>query len=94
MNPAQKKPGRTGLACVAGVWCDSPEFHAWLSELARQPVTKADAIEFVYLACGIESRAELDTDKLAAQRFIETIRRPYRQWLARRAVGPNNANSK
>lgn len=94
MSPALRQSSPSGLARVAGIWCDSPDFHTWLAELAGQPITKADAVEFVYLVCGIQSRAELDTDKIAAQRFVEEIRGPYRQWLAGRATAPEKARSK
>ncbi|MCI3205856.1 MULTISPECIES: hypothetical protein [Pandoraea] len=88
MSAMQRKVGRTGLASVAGVWCDSPDFHAWLEELAGQPFTKADAVEFIYLACEIQSRSELDTDERAARLFVEKIRRPFREWLGGKPAAP------
>ncbi len=70
-----------GLAQLAGIWCASPDFHRWLYELGGLPVTEDDAIEFVYLACEINSRAELDTNERAAHVFVEKIHRPFREWL-------------
>lgn len=75
-----------GLAQLAGIWCASPDFHRWLYELSGMPATEEDAIEFVYLACEIRSRAELDTDERAARLFVERVRRPFREWLNGRPV--------
>lgn len=71
-----------GLSRLAGVWCASSDFHQWLSELGGQPVTKDDAIEFIYLICEINSRSELDTNERAARIFVEKVHLPYRIWLA------------
>lgn len=70
-----------GLAQLAGIWCASPDFHRWLFDLGGMPAGEEDAIEFIYLACEINSRAELDTDDRAARLFVEKVRSPFREWL-------------
>ena len=35
----------------------------------------------IYVLCGIESRVELDHDKVAEQKFHTLIRIPYGEWL-------------
>lgn len=79
-----------GLAQLAGIWCASPDFHNWLSELGGMPAIEEDAIEFVYLACEINSRSQLDTNERAARLFIEKVHRPFREWLkGRPAAAPS-----
>ncbi|VVE41878.1 hypothetical protein PCO31111_04219 [Pandoraea communis] len=84
-----------GLAQLAGIWCSSPDFHQWLFELGGLPANEDDAIEFVYLACEINSRSELDSNERAARLFVEKVRRPFREWLnGRPAAAPSRQRNK
>lgn len=84
-----------GLARLAGIWCASPDFHRWLYELGGMPADEDDAIEFVYLACEVNSRAELDTNERAARLFVDRVRGPFREWLdGRPAPSPSRQHKK
>lgn len=60
------------LARLAGRLCQKPEF---------QRFAKVDSIEaaaaWVRKTCQVDSRAQLDHDDEAAQRFHNLVRRPY-----------------
>ncbi|WP_150614841.1 hypothetical protein [Pandoraea terrigena] len=59
------------------------------------PAAEEDAIEFIYLACEINSRAELDTDERAARLFVEKVRGPFREWLnGKPAASPSRQRKK
>lgn len=64
----------------AGMLARDPEFIAFVADLASCEVTADDAAELIRLACGIESRRELNTDAGAVVRFNRFIREPFRAW--------------
>lgn len=70
----------TSLVRLAGILPRQPEFRAWLAEAAHQPITADDAAEFIRIACGVDSRRELDTNGGAADRFHTIVRRPFLAW--------------
>ncbi|MBR8114456.1 hypothetical protein KDX10_32965 [Burkholderia cenocepacia] len=43
-------------------------------------VSEEQAAEFIRLVCEVESRAELATNREAARRFHEYLRRPFIAW--------------
>ncbi|VVE74153.1 hypothetical protein PCA31118_04691 [Pandoraea captiosa] len=70
----------TTLTRLAGILPRQPQFRAWLEEAAHQPITADDAAEFIRIACGVDSRRELDTNGSAADRFHNIVRRPFLAW--------------
>ena len=85
------------LCVMACVFCRDPLFHTWLNVLEsdckdrdQNPFepTEEFAKDFILQLCGIESRNDLDTNKLAAYRFHQLIRIPFVTWKAQqRAEG-------
>lgn len=87
LKPATSEPAPKGgsLSRDAAMMCQEPDFQRWvLSEFPDQrdaaegstPVAWAASV--VRAVCGIESRAELESDPAAAKRWHELIRKPYR----------------
>jgi hypothetical protein len=72
------------MARLAGIWCADPLFWQWLREQRFDVENEKEAAEFVRFTCGIESRAELDSNDEAAAIFLQEIRGPYMQWLEQR----------
>jgi hypothetical protein len=63
---------KQSLAQVAGMLCTLPEFWKHLRVSGEQ-----EAAAHVRAACGVRSRAELDTNAYAAELFHERVRRPF-----------------
>jgi len=85
--PASDKPKGGALSKLAGMWCASPEFWVWINGVAEMtwPIVSADhAAEFVRDMCGIDSRAELDHDEVAAEKFHRLIRGPFAKYTQAR----------
>jgi len=81
------KPKGGALSKLAGRWCQDPEFWAWINGAAEMtwPIESADhAAEFVRDMCGIDSRAELDHDEVAAEKFHRLIRGPFAKYTQAR----------
>lgn len=71
------------LAKLAGMWCNEPTFWKWINEQTKWNAYGAeDAAAYVRGVCGVESRAQLDSDCGAAHAFHSMIREPYRVYLA------------
>ena len=78
-----EKPKGGALAKLAGMWCSDPEFWRWASTRMDLPVSNANgAAAFIRLNCGVDSRAELDSNDEAADLFQKHIRGPYMKHLA------------
>lgn len=71
------------LAKLAGMWCQSKDFQEWLGV-----PTPAEARLFILEECEIDSRAELDHNQFAAERFHRCVREPYSRWL--KAIGKDS----
>lgn len=78
----QPKGGERAKWC--GMRCQEPEFQRWIQERylkeweaapGATPATWAASV--IRAVCSVESRAELDNDSAAAERFDRLIRRPY-----------------
>jgi hypothetical protein len=85
-NPISEKPKGGALSKLAGVWCADPEFQSWLWESADyigEP-TPEECAETVRAWCRVESRADLDHDEAAAERFTKLIRGPYMKYMLAR----------
>ena len=82
--PEPETPKGGMLAKLAGMLCDQPEFWAFLNRCnanGGQVIQNAeDAANFVREVCGVASRAELDHNHYAAERFHMEIRLPYVRW--------------
>lgn len=80
---AADKPKGGQLAKLAGMWCDEPKFWNWLNQsgIGISIQNPTDAKLAIYEVCGILSRAELDSQESAAERFHNLIRIPYREYL-------------
>ena len=80
-----EKPKGGALAKLAGMWCNDPEFWAWLeTDLDNACHSATGAAACLYAICGIESSAELDNDHVAAEKFHRLIRWPYQKHLIER----------
>ncbi|MEO1852742.1 hypothetical protein [Chromohalobacter sp.] len=78
-------------AQAAGVLCRDPAFRLYLDRRARAKFgadvpdgthTEQDACDWVRKACGIQSRAELGTNKQAGATF-RLIQNRFHRWRAR-----------
>jgi len=78
-----EKPKGGQLARLAGMWCIEPEFWEWLNTLdSWLPIeNESDAKCAIYVLCSIDSRAELDNNPEAAEKFHRLIRIPYMEYL-------------
>lgn len=85
---AAKEEGPKGgdLARLAGILCGDPDFQAWLevqhshiAEEAPAAIGPDLAAYIVRKLCQVDSRAQLDHDKAAADRFHELIRKPWNE---------------
>lgn len=78
--PTRLKGG--DLARLAGIWCNDAAFQAWMG--ATDSTVARNKICFL---CGVQSRADIDHNRSAAQIFNQAIREQYRLHLltARRA---------
>ena len=86
-----EKPKGGALSKLAGMWCNDPEFWAWAEDETHEGIfwhvnNAAEAKLFVVEICEIESRAELDHDPIAAEKFHRLIRGPYQKHLIARGI--------
>jgi hypothetical protein len=88
-KPAKKRGGAS-LTFLAVQWCERHDFHGWLEKhypaawyAAERTTDAADkcAAEVIYGICGISSRAELDVNQEAADKFSRSIRIPFNSYL-------------
>jgi hypothetical protein len=78
-----EKPKGGALAKLAGMWCNDPDFWAFCDstlEASSRGMNAEDAAGLVRRVCRIDSRAELDCDEQAADRFQKIFRLPYMAW--------------
>lgn len=80
---AADKPKGGQLAKLAGMWCDEPKFWDWINTLDGWILIEDEneAKCYVYEKCEIGSRAELDNNPEAAEKFHNLIRIPYSEYL-------------
>lgn len=82
----EQAPKGGQLCKLAAIWCGDPEFHAFLTHTMKwaksysEPVTAEVAANIIRETCGVASRAELDHDDAAAQRFHDNFRIPFQRW--------------
>lgn len=88
VEKAGKTPSQR-VSYVAAMLCKSPMFHAWLGhdEWVKQQAREVPAdwediaTRWLYRHLQIDSRSELDSDETKAEKFHNTIRRPYLSWF-------------
>lgn len=81
--PQTEQPKGGALAVLAGRLCQDPEFWQFLSakKPRAEPIASADAAaQAIRDICNVDSRAELDHIKEAAEAFHAEIRLPYVRW--------------
>lgn len=63
--------------------CRDPAFHRYLASRGIIPGTSPEQTARTYLCttCGISSRAALDSDTIAAQRYHVLVRQPFLRWF-------------
>lgn len=71
----QDKPKGGELARLAGQLCQNSQFQEWCESESAEA-----AAEWLRSVCDIESRAELDHDAGAANKFHQLVRLPYLEW--------------
>ena len=76
-----EKPKGGPLSKLAAMWCNDPEFWTWLGTDGEM-----GAAAYIYSVCFIKSRAELDHDVIAAEKFHRLIRGPYSKYMQARGV--------
>lgn len=86
-----EKPKGGPLAKLAGMWCNDPEFWKWINSTPHNGTSWPchgvyEAKELILALCDIGSRAELDSDHEAAEKFHRLIRGPYSKYLIARGV--------
>lgn len=74
------KPG--DLCIVACNFCKDPLFWRWVSQSQYECRTEKHAKEWIYGVCDVESRKDLDTNRIAMTRFLTLIREPFLAWRA------------
>lgn len=78
--PPETRPKGGPLAKLAGQWCQSPDFHAFLRSQGMECSNSEAAAAIIRKACRVSSRAELDHSRHAAAVFHEVFRLPYMEW--------------
>ncbi|MGP8437147.1 hypothetical protein ACT2GS_27870 [Paraburkholderia fungorum] len=72
------------ISQLAGMLPRDPKFREWAASHAEvEPLTVDEAAEFIRIVCQIDSRRALATDKAAADRFHNLLRRPFVEWRAK-----------
>jgi len=69
---------------LAGMLPRDPKFREWLSSATQvEQLTADEAAEVIRTVCQIDSRRDLATDRAAAERFHNLLRRPFAEWRAK-----------
>lgn len=77
--PEPKKP--TPLSNLCAMTCNEGAFYVFLRDEKGWPYdNKEGAIDYIYLWCRIESRRELNTNKDAAEKWMQ-LNDEYQRWL-------------
>jgi hypothetical protein len=70
------------IANLAGRWSNEPLFLEWMRSTNQPANTPQDAADFIRARCCVESRAQLDHDAEAKERFDRHVRGPYSKYRA------------
>lgn len=80
-QPAPKvKPGP--LCIMACTFCADPKFWKWVNQSQYECRTEQHAKEWVIGVCDVESRKDIDSNKIAVIRFHTLVREPFMAWRA------------
>lgn len=88
-EPEPEKPKGGQWAKLAGMWCNDPDFWAFLNHEYPQDskvLNSTDAATSLRVYCDIQSRAELDFDDEALELFKNHFRRPFMKWMQARGI--------
>ena len=88
-EPKEKERKGGEWAKLAGMWCADPEFWTFLNhQFPNDDRVENDkeAALAVRVYCDIGSRAELDHEPAALERFNVKIRRPFMRWMQARGI--------
>lgn len=78
VTPDNKQPL---LSNTAGMLCRDPQFWQWANERSFEDVhDEASARTYICNKCVVTSRAELDTDPIAARRFYLEVVTPFNEY--------------
>jgi len=77
-NSVEPKAKRGSLAAEAGILCNAPTFAKFLEENYKH-IDSHDPAEVVRRVCGVDSRAEFDTNAAAGQRW-RSLKAYYEGW--------------
>ena len=81
-EPEASKPKGGEMSKWLGMRCNEPEFQTWIIAQAIMGLGQTKVTSLLARAlCEVESRAEIDNDPAAMERFQERIRKP---WAASR----------
>lgn len=83
----QKEQKGGALSRLAGMWCKDEEFREWLSDrfvFVGQIETEAEAADAIRGLLEIDSRKEIDSNPEVSEKFLNTIRAPYMEWMKKR----------
>jgi len=80
-NSVEPKAKRGSLAADAGILCNAPTFVKFLEENYKHIDTGSpwDAAEVVRAVCGVDSRAEFDSNSAAGRRWLD-LKAYYEGW--------------
>lgn len=67
------------LACI---WCKDEDFWKWLIDSGNLHRCDSEeyAADWIRAMCGVESRAEIDSNPFAAEMFMRSVRAPFMEW--------------
>lgn len=68
----QSTPTTGRLSYSAAMLCKNVDFWEWSKQGSEE-----EAKQWMYMVCGIKSRAELDSDPVAAGHFENAVRKPF-----------------
>lgn len=86
-EPEPEKPKGGEWAKLAGMWCNDPDFWAFLRWSGGHNVEDSDqAGGLVRDVCGIGTRAALDSDHVALEVFQREFRRPFMKYMQARGI--------
>lgn len=75
MPPENTEPRPRKLSSIAGALCNDPNFRAWAAATYGDTFPDAEAAaQLIRGLCGVESRADLDTNDQAAKLFREILK--------------------
>jgi hypothetical protein len=84
MTGSQPERAMPTISQLAGMLPRDPKFREWLSSTTQvEQLTADEAAAVIRHVCQIDSRRRLATDKAAAERFHNFLRRPFAEWRAK-----------